>query len=162
MNTFRVLSAAALLAALGCGSNYQKAGGTVSVDGAPVKCGGTVMFCPTQGGRPATGALAPDGKFALSSAQEGDGLPPGEYKVVIVADIWKEAKTKTAAQLQEEAAAKKSGAIDDGSTSANAGGVLVHVVPREYNDISTTPLKLTVARSGHELHFEIDIPTKKK
>jgi hypothetical protein len=156
------LFAAVLPLVGGCGPNLQKAGGTVSVDGKPVTCTGTIMFCPVAGGRPANGVLAEDGSFTLSYEKEGDGLPPGEYKVVIVADIWKPAATKSQAQLNEEAMAKKSGAIDDGNTTANAGGTLTHVVPPEFNDVSTTPWKETVAASGGPQQFKIDIQTKKK
>ena len=47
-------------------------------------------------------------------------------------------------------------------TSTNAGGILIDVVPPEYNDIATTPLTQTVARSSEQQHFVFDIPSKKK
>jgi len=149
---------AALLSALaGCGSRLQPAGGKILVDGTPVK-EGTVMFCPVNKGRPATARIMEDGSFTLSFERPGDGLPPGEYRVVIIADIWKEGQ-KTAAQTYDEANLKRQGIQD---TSTNAGGILIHVVPPEYNDIATTPLTQTVASSSEPQHFVYDIPSKKK
>ena len=143
--------------ATGCGTNLQPAGGQVSVDGTPVK-DGTIMFYPVAGGRPATGVII-EGDFKLSFENPGDGLPPGDYKVVIVADIWKEAKAKTKAQEIEEAQAKKSGAIEQTSTAA--AGELIHVVPPIYNDIKTTPLTQKVAASGSAENYKFDLPSKK-
>lgn len=146
-----------LMTSLGCGENLQPAGGKVAVDGTPVK-EGTIMFYPVGGGRPATGVIS-EGQFQLSFENPGDGLPPGDYKVVIVADIWKEAKAKTKAQEIEEAQAKKSGAIEQ--TSSLAAGELIHVVPPIYNDIKTTPLVQKVAGTGAVENYVFDIETKK-
>jgi len=153
----RVLVAASLVALAGCGSKLQKAGGKVLVDGVPVK-EGTIMFYPTNKGRPATASIAGDGSFTLSFGQPDDGLPPGEYKVVIVADIWKESKVKTKAQLDDEAMMKKNGVV--GETSLLARGELIHVVPPEYNTIESTPLTQTVVSSSDPPHYVFDIPSK--
>jgi hypothetical protein len=149
--------AAALAAVAGCGARLQPAGGQVLVDGKPVT-EGTVMFYPTNKGRPATATIREDGSFTLSFARPEDGLPVGEYRVVIVADIWKQGR-KTAAQEYDERNLKRQG-IED--TSTQAGGTLIHVVPPEYNDITTTPLTQTVTRSSEPQHFVFDIPSKKK
>lgn len=127
------------------------------VDGAAVK-EGTIMFYPVNKGRPATARILEDGSFTLSYQRPGDGLPVGEYKVVIVADIWKEGK-KTRQQEYDEANLKRQGITD---TSTLTGGTLIHVVPPEYNDISTTPLTQTVARSASPQQFVYDIPSKGK
>jgi hypothetical protein len=153
-------AAALALFLTGCSAPHlQKAGGKVLVDGVPVK-GGTIMFYPTTKGRPATGSIAGDGSFTLSFAQPDDGLPPGDYKVVIVADIWKVSKVKSKAQLDDEALMKKAGI--EGEPSLYAGGELVHVVPTAYNTIESTPLTQTVARSSDPQHYVFDIPSKKK
>ncbi|HTK74206.1 MAG TPA: hypothetical protein VL371_03050 [Gemmataceae bacterium] len=149
--------AAALTVLAGCGSRLQPAGGKILVDGNPVK-EGTVMFYPVKQGRPATARILEDGSFTLSFERPGDGLPPGEYRVVIVADIWKEGQ-KTAAQAYDEANLKRQGIQD---TSTNAGGILIHVVPPEYNDIATTPLTQKVESSREPQQFVYDIQSKKK
>ena len=118
------------------------------------------MFYPKQGGRPATARLMPDGTFTMSFARPGDGLPVGDYKVVIVADVWIEAKTKSRAQEYDEAIMKKLG-IDDPASVASSGQ-LIHVVPPEYNDISTTPLSQSIVRSSAPQNFVYDLTSRGK
>ncbi len=145
---------------VGCGPKLQPAGGKVLVDGVPVKSGGTIMFCPTQPGRPAVGTIGEDGGFTLSFEEEGDGLPIGEYKVVIVADIWKESKASERQRAAEEAAMKKTGATEQASFASS--GELIHVVPPIYNDLKTTPLTQKVENSSQPQQFVYDLPAKKK
>lgn len=129
------------------------------VDGVPVK-DGAVTFYPTGGGRTASASILPDGTFTLSYEKLNDGLPPGDYKVTIVADIWKEsAEAKRQAEAIKAAAAKQ-GAIED--SSITAGGQLIHVVPPVYNTIESTPLTEKVALSNKPLEFIYDIPSKGK
>lgn len=144
-----------LVAVSGC-TRLQPAGGKVLVDGKPVQ-EGTIMFYPVNKGRPANARIQPDGSFTLSYENPGDGLPPGEYKVVIVADIWQELK-KTKAQEQEEAIMKKNGVNDELPTN----GILIHVVPPEYNDVKTTPLTQKVESSSSTQNFVFEISTKGK
>jgi len=157
LKVWKCLLAAALVACVGCGSKLQPAGGKVLVDGIPVK-EGTIMFYPVNKGRPATARILEDGSFTLSYERPGDGLPVGDYKVVIVADIWKKGK-KTKEQEYDEANLKKQGIVDTGTLT---GGTLIHVVPPKYNDISTTPLTQTVASSSSPQQFVYDIPSKGK
>jgi hypothetical protein len=159
MSPARHLGPGALAVVLiaGCGTNLQPAGGKVLVDGVPVT-EGTIMFYPVAKGRPATGRIVQDGSFTLSYAKPGDGLPPGEYKVAIVADLFKPGP-RTAQQAYDEANMKRQG-IED--TSAQARGTLIHVVPPEYNDVTTTPLKQTVKYSSDPQIFVFDIPVKNK
>jgi hypothetical protein len=58
------------------------------------------------------------------------------------------------------AAAAKQGAIED--SSITTGGMLIHVVPPEYNTIETTPLREVVSLSRKPLEFVYDIPSKGK
>lgn len=78
----RILLAAGLVLAAGCGSHPTVAG-TVTLDGAPLP-NATVVFTPTGGGAPAYGTTGPDGRFTLSVGSEA-GLPPGEYTVGVSA-----------------------------------------------------------------------------
>jgi hypothetical protein len=159
MSVLRRLNCTVLLVAVaGCGTKLQPAGGKVLVDGQPVTHG-SIMFCPTADGRPATGRIMEDGSFTLSFEQPGDGLPVGDYRVVIVADLWMESKTKSRMQEYDEAMMKRNKV--EGEASTHTGGTLVHVVPPQYNDISTTPLTQTVVHSSEPQHFVYDIPSKK-
>jgi hypothetical protein len=151
------LFAATLAACVGCGTRLQPAGGKVLVDGTPVK-GGTIMYYPVHKGRPASARILEDGSFTLSYERPDDGLPVGDYKVVIVSDVWKEGK-KSRQQEYDEANMKKQGIVD---TSTLTRGTLIHVVPPVYNDITTTPLTQTVASSGSPQQYVYDIPSKGK
>ncbi len=127
------------------------------VDGVPVK-DGAVTFYPVNPGRSASASIMEDGSFTLSFERPNDGLPPGDYKVTIVADEWK--NTVSPKQKEAlEAMLKKQGAIDD--VALLSAGQLTHIVPPEYNDVATTPLKETVAVSSKPLEFIFDIPSKK-
>jgi len=85
-------------------------------------------------------------------------VPPGEYKVTIVADIWKETNKKELETMKASAA--RQGAIED--SSMTAAGQLIHVIPPEYNTIESTPLRETVLKSASPSEFNYDITTKKK
>lgn len=150
----------ALVAVLftGCGKTIQPAGGKVLVDGVPVK-DGAVTFYPVESGRAASASIMEDGSFTLSFDNPNDGLPPGEYKVTIVADVWKETVSPKQKEAME-AMLKKQGAIDD--PALLSAGTLIHIVPPEYNVLATTPLRETVTTSSKPLEFIFDIPSKKK
>ena len=148
-----VLICCGLACCTGCGPKLQKAGGIVKVDGKPLDQG-TVGFYPVQPGRPSMAEIQPDGTFELSYLKPGDGLPPGDYKVTIVSDVW---KVNPRAKAMEDAQFKKMGMKDEMSMAA---GELIHVVPVIYNTIETTPLKQTV--SAESAKFEFDIPSKKR
>ncbi|MEQ8209359.1 MAG: hypothetical protein RH917_05960 [Lacipirellulaceae bacterium] len=147
--------AVACLSVSGCwnGGNTQLAGGTVSVDGTPVTMG-KVTFYPLGGGRTGTGRIQPDGSFVLSYRKPGDGVPLGEYKVSIIADLWEERKPKGGKRDTIEEAE-----IEDAEFRVGEGR-LIHVVPTKYNSIETTPLKVVVNESGQSQQFNFDITTE--
>jgi hypothetical protein len=69
----------------GCGTPYYPVTGRISLnDGSPLTKG-LVIFERIEDGPPLTarGEVQPDGRFALSTDQPGDGVPVGRYKVVI-------------------------------------------------------------------------------
>lgn len=76
----------ATIAICGCGSSTPdtvKVTGIVTYNGEPVD-GATVVFGPATGeGRAATGTTGPDGRFELSTFDEGDGALPGSYVIAI-------------------------------------------------------------------------------
>ena len=77
-----------LLAIAGCGGSglysgklYPATGQVLLADGQPLK-GGSVRFIPKLSGLPATGKIAADGTFFLTTKTR-EGAAPGEYKVRI-------------------------------------------------------------------------------
>jgi len=80
----------AACAVSGCGDDRlgtYAVTGTVLVDKKPAD-GAMVIFCPVSGSdelmkqRP-FGFAGPDGKFELTTFDKGDGLPAGQYKILI-------------------------------------------------------------------------------
>jgi hypothetical protein len=87
-----VLSVVALATFSGCGDGklpLYPVAGSVTVDGKPAE-GAMVIFCPVEGSsapelqreRP-FGNTGPDGKFVVTTFLKDDGIPVGEYKVLI-------------------------------------------------------------------------------
>jgi hypothetical protein len=80
----------ALAGAVGCGgTNLYPVRGTVAFKGgAPVTplVGGQVVFEPLDPGakQSARGDIQPDGTFRLGTYRDGDGAPPGTYKVLVM------------------------------------------------------------------------------
>jgi hypothetical protein len=80
-----ILLAFSILGILGCGSSLQPVRGTVKLpDGRPA-AGSQVVFDGPEGGKAisARGDVQADGRFELSTAQPGDGVPPGKYRVQV-------------------------------------------------------------------------------
>ena len=82
----------ALTSLVGCGDGklpLYPVTGSVLVDGKPAE-GAMVIFCPVEGKsspelqreRP-FGNTGPDGKFALTTFNKDDGVPLGEYKILV-------------------------------------------------------------------------------
>ena len=66
--------------------------GLVTLDGKPV-AGGTVLLLPKER-RPALGHTDRNGRFTLSTFEEGDGALPGTYRVAIILIREREGKTE--------------------------------------------------------------------
>ncbi len=88
---FAVLPALTAALAIGCGgagdavpklSLNPVKGKVVLDDGKPLTAGRVVLVSPTTGISP-NGKIGPDGSFVLSSGEQGEGAPAGDYKVKI-------------------------------------------------------------------------------
>jgi hypothetical protein len=78
--------ALALLGLTGCGPKmYPVQGKLVWPDGSTVKelAGGTVVFHRENPPLSVRGEIKADGAFQLTSTTEGDGAPPGDYRVFV-------------------------------------------------------------------------------
>jgi hypothetical protein len=116
--------------------------GIVKYNGKPMAGGGSILFLPVEGGsgKEASGFIAEDGTFQLTTYEQGDGAPEGEYKVVI----------------NQTTANEPDGGSDDGKAPAASQNVPeADHIPLIYADPSSTPLRKTVSQGGNE--FEIDL-----
>jgi hypothetical protein len=132
-----------LLSLTGCGGSFSSVEGTVTLDGKPLP-GASVQFVPQESGRVATAGTDSSGHFVMSTADPGDGVIPGSYKVVItppagVADTTQYASSDDAMNAAAKAPAKKA----TGPT-----------VPAKYTRPDQTPLTQEVPVSG-SLKFDI-------
>lgn len=80
----------AMFMVMGCGgggdSELMPVTGTVkNADGSTIvsKDGGKVLFMPNGSGRAATGNVEQNGTFTMMTEKPGDGMMPGNYKVML-------------------------------------------------------------------------------
>lgn len=143
--------ALSLFVAVGCeseGSGTTPAGGSVFVDGKPVTAG-TVVFYPAAAGRSGSGMIQEDGTFTISYKKMGDGLPPGDYIVTIVAD-------EVAGRQKGETTDEEVGDLQMLDSNAK----LKHIVPIKYNSRDTTPLRVSVKNEDKAQKFDFKIDSK--
>lgn len=84
---FKTLAAfAALLGAVGCGSDRYPVSGKVTLeDGSPLTEGNVVGEMGTGADRVMVqGDVRPDGSFEWGTLRPGDGAKPGRYKVIVL------------------------------------------------------------------------------
>jgi hypothetical protein len=77
-----------VLGLLGCGQSMSTVKGKVSFDDGSPLTEGTVLFESDKGAEKpvsARGIIQPDGSFVMSTINLGDGVPPGHYKVMVLA-----------------------------------------------------------------------------
>ena len=111
----------------GCGGpNTVPVQGRVEfADGQPVRTG-RIEFRAVDAEWRAMSEIAPDGSFALTTADGAAGLPPGDYEIIVVQLI-----------ITEDLARRAHG---DGGHGRN--------VPRRYADYYTSGLRATVTDGG--------------
>jgi hypothetical protein len=88
-----------LLLAGGCSDKASVRGRITRTDGSPV-VGARVIFRSAATGKSAHGMTNTTGDYQLGVMEKGDGIPPGEYTVVVVEDLgeWENPKPSTVHQ----------------------------------------------------------------
>jgi hypothetical protein len=80
----------------GGGEAIQVTGVILNADGSPVQSeSGLILFQPDGSGQSASGGVEPDGTFTMMTKVQGDGVKPGQYKVVL--QLWKNYREGTLA-----------------------------------------------------------------
>ncbi|MDR1385773.1 MAG: carboxypeptidase-like regulatory domain-containing protein [Planctomycetaceae bacterium] len=114
----------------GCGKNIKIKGKVTLEDGTPVS-NGTILF---QGEtRQAYGNIQEDGSYYLSSEKNGDGIPPGMYKVVI-------------GGTYKQSGRKRTDEMDTGEDP---------IVDMIYSEYELTPLTYEVIKSDNAADFKL-------
>lgn len=124
-----VVVLALMVQCVGCGTDKATVTGSVTrADGSPLADARVVFRSPATGAS-ARGVTDSEGRYTLGTLEKGDGIPPGEYKVVI--------------------------GEDRGSWDAPAP----RTVHARYEKSSTTDLTATIEPGAtKELHFVLDPP----
>jgi hypothetical protein len=165
-----VVWVALLLAGVGCGRDLhdrQELTGTVILDGQPLE-DGSIQFLPIEASSPwRAGATIVGGNYRVPRDQ---GLPPGNYRVLISAPVDPDATALTPEQLfekrkkeegEKDAAKKKDAGKKDaakkdaGKKNPGKSTLPQDRVPAEFN--SASRLKVEV-RSGADNVFDFTIP----
>jgi hypothetical protein len=126
---FSLAIALAWAASSGCGGGDEgrvptvRVSGTLTVDGKPVSKG-TVHFVPEKG-RPATG-IVEDGKFTLTTYNDGDGAIPGKNRVSV--EVVQEVPTKDGDTTSKSVIAAKFMNPDD-------SGIQLEIRPAGYSNL---------------------------
>jgi hypothetical protein len=134
---------AALVAAVGCGSNrVYPVRGLVKFEGKPMVGGGSISFVPTgnQAGKAAGGEIATDGTYKLTTHKEGDGSMTGEFRVVIL-------------QVTEREPEPTRDGEKPGKSIPSVGGG--DRIPLIYSDAMKSPLTAKVEAKDNEINFDL-------
>ncbi len=139
-----------ILAAVGCGRNVPAEGRVIfSHDGSPLTAG-MVLF--DDGKMNARGVIDKDGTFVMSSLKKNDGLPPGTYRVSIVAayELLPCPENEDDDPSNDIYPPPQIRLIDEKYENVETSGIVVDV------EKSTKSYEITVDKPG------LDVPVKKK
>jgi hypothetical protein len=137
---FLVAGLACLLSFGGCGDGRPKrvpVTGTVTLNGQPPPAPGVVFFTTSEPAdgyprRPGTAKFDVDGKYAVNTFEDGDGLIPGRYGVAVY--CWKTEQTMENPQGESH-------------------------LPTRYQDGATSGLELLVEPTARKLVYDIPLET---
>ena len=138
----RLAAVACLAACIGCGPSRPEMAavhGRVTYQGKPV-VEGTIVFYPEKG-RPATGTLAPDGSYRLTTFDANDGAMLGRHHVTI------EARRITAPMMQGEAAGEEVGVYGPPKVE--------WLLPEKYAGRDSSPLTAEVKPGDNTIDFDL-------
>jgi len=134
----------------GCGESRPATApvsGRVTYQGKPVP-DGQIMFHPAHG-RPAMGAIGPDGGFTLTTFKPGDGALLGHHRVTIEA-------TRVTGDFPTEDLKGKGKRLDVGTVSDKPLTV-EWLVPEIYSRLQTTPLTAEVKSGENTVTFDLPV-----
>ena len=136
--TSRLLLGGLLLLA-GCGSRgprmYPVTGEVVFDDGVALQ-GGIVEFTAVEQEISSTGRIGPDGKFQLTTINDGDGAVAGEHRAIVIASF------------------------GDGLVAHSHNAKTLRRPAKKFANYKTSGLKFTV-KPGEKNHFQVVIERSK-
>jgi hypothetical protein len=154
MNTYKLKGLSVLLimgiaVLCGCSKNVSVTGKIVFEDDKSPLTHGIVTFESST--FMARGGIKSDGSYTMGAETEGNGVPPGKYKVVILAY---EKQESTAPSQSPPSGASPPGA----KRSSTMGGPAPLIVSSIYTNAETTPLEIEVSTKAIKQDFEVKRP----
>lgn len=153
--------AALILTVSACGPSRPAVApvtGRITVGGEPMTTG-VIWFYPTTG-RPATGLIDADGRYALGTFTKGDGALLGDHRVVIEArDLSQPEGQRSAPPSEPPADLPEAIKQEWASATASAGAAKIKwLVPERYAGLATSPLRATVNPGPNTIDFDLATP----
>jgi hypothetical protein len=136
-----------MLSAVGCGHSGQvevyPVHGQVKFAGKPMVGGGAIAFIPTanQSGKSAGGRIKEDGTYTLDTYSSGDGSMPGDFRVVVMQEVFREP------QASPDGSAPTPAATPDVPEADR--------IPAIYSDHQRSPLTAKVEAKPNEINFDL-------
>lgn len=134
-----LIATTCLLAAFGCDQQIpprrEPLSGKVTLKGAPLESGSIQFMPPQEGGQFGSGAVISNGRYFIPEEQ---GLPAGQYKVVISAGV----PRQTAAEAE-------------GKIPGESGPLAEERIPPEFNVNSDVIVEISANRQNI---YNFDIP----
>ena len=145
----------AVLAFIFTGCGYRrpaqvKTTGTVTLDGEPVE-NASLMFIPDSG-RPASANTNTNGDFQVSSYGGNDGLPAGNYRVMVTKLVLKDRFQQQYDRAVERAAAQAEPGEEPEDVDIEFGdSAYENMLPTKYEELETTDIKVTITKQQEPL-----------
>ncbi|MBM4005011.1 MAG: carboxypeptidase regulatory-like domain-containing protein [Planctomycetes bacterium] len=127
----RVVLILAAILVVGCGSKNGTVpvAGTVTLDGQPLPNAALAFHSADGKGRAATARSGANGEFKISSYGDGDGIVPGEYKILV---FGANPDNQASADKMNMDGKRRVASLKEGGVHAN------------YTNIAKTPLKMNI------------------
>lgn len=139
--------------AAGCGPRVVRypVGGVVTLDGQPLK-GASVTFMPRGKGRPGIGVTDGEGRFSVEDAGMHDGIPPGDYDVVVMLAVWSKSKTTKIAIGPPDEHGKPTDLVEVVEVPPY---VTKWIVPERYSQLGSSGLSASITQPVRDLTFAL-------
>lgn len=159
LNALGVLACLAVVAGIGCSGGGEGRAKTYPVSGKVTFSGGplidaVVTFAPRSGQPTAFGRTDENGEYELSTYGSHDGAAEGDYAVVITKVIVEDSGEEGGDDAEHSA--DPSAEVAGGEHSSGEAQASKSIVPQEYTQSDTTPLKASVTASG-ENTFDFEL-----
>ena len=149
-----IVGIAVAVCSTGCGPRVVRhpVAGVVTLDGRPIK-GASLTFMPRAKGRPGIGETGPDGRFRMKDAGMHDGLPPGDYDILVMLAEWSQPKiVKVPA-----GAGGEHGAADTIEIVEVPAHVTKWIVPERYSTHGASGLSASIQSATTDLSIALTV-----